>query len=186
MELSNNIGSTLNNILSTNYKMTERDRLIVSFIVFNIPSDVEVDILEAYDFYLLYPDLFDGSTGSEESWVTKYEPAPLRHDRDYNLYGGTHKGRLYSDLKFKRYKKLWRASTLWANIQYYAVRWGGRYFQIKNHKRGSNTLPSLVELNKYKRKWYELLIEYLGIISIFPFLLFFIGAWVTDLFDDRD
>lgn len=62
----------------------ERERIIASFVVFDVPADVQGMILEALDSTLW--DWFldcDGCTCvSEEYWPTKYFPPCLLHDFD--------------------------------------------------------------------------------------------------------
>ncbi|BAV39138.1 hypothetical protein BPT24_016 [Tenacibaculum phage pT24] len=160
----------------------ERKRIILSFQVFNIPESIQTDILNAYDYFKLHPEQFDGSTGSPESWVSLYEPPSMVHDLDYITYGGTYEGRLYADLKFLNYKKRYMTSSIWRNIQYFAVRWGGFYYQIKNRRKGNTKKAPSVNLPfRNKRTFVQLLVESLGIITIIPFLIFFIGAWIIDL-----
>lgn len=179
---TDDVKKSLSKLNTTYNSFDERDRLILSFPIFDIPMDFQKDILEAYDYYKSKPKEFDGSTGAKEQWSTIYEPAPMRHDRDYQLYGGTYKGRLYSDLKFLKIKKMYKTSSIWRNAQYFAVRWGGFYFQFKNWIKG-NTLD--VPLNKKiliptNRSTIQSVIEWIGIILVIPLLIFFIGAIVMD------
>lgn len=169
--------------LNENYsQFDERDRLILSFPIFNVPSAFQNDILEAYDHYQDNPDKFDGSTGTNEQWATLYEPAPMRHDRDYQLYGGTYQGRLYADLKFLKIKNLYKTSIIWRNIQYFAVRWGGFYFQFKNWVKGNTEIVSEENLKLIGdgRSKIQTIVEWVGIILIVPILFFLLGACVMD------
>ncbi len=161
----------------------ERKRLILSFPVYNIPVDIQNDIIEAYDHFQTNPEDYDGSTGAKENWVTEYEPASMRHDLDYKLYGGSSKGRLYSDLKFLRYKKIYQISSIWRNIQYFAVRWGGSYYQLIHKLKGeySEVPINKVKLATFKRSRIQYIIELLGIITIVPFTIFFLGAFIMHL-----
>ena len=160
-------------------EFTERDRIVLSFPVFNIPKHIQNDILEAYDHYQLKPNEFDGTTGAEEQWVSLYEPSSMRHDLDYQTFGGTYKGRLYADLKFLYYKTLYRSGSLWSNIQYYAVRWGGNLFQILNYYKGNVSMHN--ELVSLKRTKTQKVIEILGYVTVLPFLLCFVGAIVFEI-----
>ncbi len=161
----------------------ERDRLVLSFMVYNIPSSIQDDILDAYDYYQLNPSQYDGTTGAKENWVTKYEPSSMRHDLDYQTYGGTYKGRLYADLKFLDYKTRYEASSIWRNLQYYAVRWGGFVFQFKNWLKGNVTEVPLdkVFLAPLKRTNKQLIIEWVGIITVIPILICVVGAIAMDI-----
>lgn len=180
--ITNTVTETFERLAENPSSFTERDRLIVSFVVYDIPTPIQTDILEAYDYYQENPTLFDGSTGAKENWVSKYEPPSMRHDLDYQTYGGTYKGRLYADLKFLDYKKRYQTSAIWRNIQYYAVRWGGFYFQLTNWVKGNTKeLPFEKEvLINNKRTTIQQIIEWVGILTIVPFVIFFLGAIAMD------
>lgn len=181
--ITDQVKESFNKLSENPHLFDERDRLILSFMVYNIPQCIQDDILEAYDFYQLNPNLFDGTTGAKENWVSIYEPPSMRHDLDYQTYGGTYKGRLYADLKFLDYKTRYETSAIWRNTQYYVVRLGGFLFQFTNWVKG-NTKEVPTEklmLAPLKRTKTQLIIEWLGIITIVPIALFVIGALVMDI-----
>lgn len=180
---TDNVVNTLEKLSESTTSFDERDRLILSFPIYDVPLALQNDILDAYDYYIENPSFYDGTTGSSEQWASIYEPASMRHDLDYQTYGGTFKGRLYSDLKFLDIKKRYKVSALWRNIQYYAVRWGGYFFQFTNWVKGNTNVVPLDKqfISPIKRNSTQKVIEILGIVTIVPFVFFFLGAMVMQM-----
>lgn len=162
--------------------LNERDRIVLSFLIYNINPGHQNLILEAYDFFQKNPHMYDGTTGDEEAWVNIWEPRSLLHDYDYINYGGTFKGRLYCDLMFRDLSYKYRVNSKYGGLQFYILRWGGMYFQIKNKlKKQSKKVPEY-KLNKIKRGYSkkDLIIEILGYVLIIPFLFCFSGAIINN------
>lgn len=182
MVFTKNVMETLSNLSMGSAPFDERDRLVLSFPIYDIPSVIQDDILEAYDYYLDNPEKYDGTTGAEEQWSSIFEPASMRHDLDYQTLGGTFEGRLYADLKFLDIKKRYKVSSMWRNIQYYAVRWGGYLFQFTNWVKGNTVeIPFNKQFIAPKRTTVQKIVEWVGIATVIPFSIFFLGAIVMHM-----
>lgn len=182
MIFTKNVTETIGNLAIGNEPFNERDRLVLSFPIYDIPSVIQDDILEAYDYYVENPDKYDGTTGADEQWASIFEPASMRHDLDYQTMGGTFYGRLYSDLKFLDIKKRYKVSSIWRYTQYYAVRWGGYLFQLTNWAKGNTMdIPFEKQFIAPKRTLTQKLVEWAGMITVLPFMICFVGAIVMHI-----
>lgn len=91
----------------------ERERILSSFEVFEVPPHMQAEILEALDSgeWDWFRDC-DGCTGvSELHWPTRYFPPCLRHDFDWKRGQGDWAGsRRFYGLQLAYGVPMWRAS----------------------------------------------------------------------------
>lgn len=97
----------------------EKNRIVASFVVFNVPPDVQQLILEAINSteWKWFEDC-DGCTGvSEEYWPTKYFPPCLRHDFDW----ATGRGGPASNDRFYRIQRIYGIPAFGAGVRWLGV-----------------------------------------------------------------
>jgi len=109
----------------------ERERIVLSFDVLNIPENLRKDILEALDSkkWDWYTEC-DGCTAvSEAYWPTKYFPPCLRHDFDY----ATGRGGIAASIRFYNLQRAYGMSRTRSGVRAAAVTvvWYGLYKWIR-------------------------------------------------------
>ncbi len=99
--------------------MGERNRIVESFDVLNIPQQIRAEILDALDSPLWnwFHDCDGCTCVSEMYWPTKYFPPCLRHDFDWFIgHGGAE-----SNLRFYRIQRAYGMTGFISGVRYAGV-----------------------------------------------------------------
>ena len=97
----------------------EKARIVASFVVFNVPADVQQLILEAINSpeWKWFDDCDGCTCVSEEFWPTKYFPPCLRHDFDW----ATGRGGPESNARFFRIQRIYGIPAFGAGVRWLGV-----------------------------------------------------------------
>lgn len=97
----------------------ERERILASFKVFDVPAIEQAEILEALDSkeWDWFTDCDGCTCVSEEYWPSAYFPPCLRHDFDWKTRRPVHA----ANARFYRLQKTYGIPPFWAGVRYAGV-----------------------------------------------------------------